>query len=140
MVPSWHPGPQGAPRLAVRGCRQSLRAVCLLELREVPRLKCPGLPEPPPTSLIPPSAFPPQRYLQRFGYTTEAEAKVGGRHVSLGKALLKMQKQLGLEETGELDAATLEAMRAPRCGVPDVGTFLTFEGDLKWDHMDLTYR
>ncbi|KFW77765.1 Matrix metalloproteinase-9, partial [Manacus vitellinus] len=54
--------------------------------------------------------------------------------------LRKMQKQLGLEETGELDAATLEAMRAPRCGVPDVGTFLTFEGDLKWDHMDLTYR
>ncbi|XP_023795561.1 matrix metalloproteinase-9 [Cyanistes caeruleus] len=81
-----------------------------------------------------------ERYLQRFGYTTEAEAKIGGRHVSLGKALLKMQKQLGLEETGELDAATLEAMRAPRCGVPDVGTFLTFEGDLKWDHMDLTYR
>lgn len=51
-----------------------------------------------------------------------------------------MQKQLGLKETGELDASTLEAMRAPRCGVPDVGTFLTFEGDLKWDHMDLTYR
>ncbi|XP_030826211.1 matrix metalloproteinase-9 [Camarhynchus parvulus] len=81
-----------------------------------------------------------ERYLQRFGYTTETEAKIGGRHVSLGKALLKMQKQLGLEETGELDAATLEAMRAPRCGVPDLGTFLTFEGDLKWDHMDLTYR
>ncbi|KGL99965.1 Matrix metalloproteinase-9, partial [Charadrius vociferus] len=58
----------------------------------------------------------------------------------LAKALRKMQKQLGLQETGELDAGTLEAMRAPRCGVPDVGTFLTFEGDLKWDHMDLTYR
>lgn len=101
---------------------------------------CPGLLEPPPASLTPLAAFPPQRYLQRFGYTTEAEAKIGGRHVSLGKALLKMQKQLGLEETGELDAATLEAMRAPRCGVPDVGSFLTFQGDLKWDHMDLTYR
>ncbi|KAJ7423239.1 matrix metalloproteinase-9-like [Pitangus sulphuratus] len=81
-----------------------------------------------------------ERYLLQFGYTTEAEAKTGSRQVSLGKALRKMQKQLGLEETGELDAATLEAMRAPRCGVPDVGTFLTFEGDLKWDHMDLTYR
>uniref|UniRef100_A0A8C3JB46 Matrix metallopeptidase 9 n=1 Tax=Calidris pygmaea TaxID=425635 RepID=A0A8C3JB46_9CHAR len=81
-----------------------------------------------------------ESYLRRFGYTTEAEERTGSRHVSLAKALRKMQKQLGLQETGELDAGTLEAMRAPRCGVPDVGTFLTFEGDLKWDHMDLTYR
>lgn len=65
---------------------------------------------------------------------------MGTKHVSLAKALRKMQKKLGLKETGELDTTTLEAMRAPRCGVPDVGTFLTFEGDLKWDHMDLTYR
>lgn len=100
----------------------------------------PGCWSPLPASLTPLAAFPPQRYLQRFGYTTEAEAKIGDRHVSLGKALLKMQKQLGLEETGELDAATLEAMRAPRCGVPDMGTFATFEGNLKWDHTDLTYR
>ncbi|NXX14825.1 MMP9 protein, partial [Podargus strigoides] len=81
-----------------------------------------------------------ESYLLRFGYATEGEARSGSKHVSLTKALRKMQKQLGLEETGELDASTLEAMRAPRCGVPDVGTFLTFEGDLKWDHMDLTYR
>ncbi|KAM6112787.1 matrix metalloproteinase-9 [Pterocles gutturalis] len=81
-----------------------------------------------------------EHYLLRFGYTTEAEARTGARHVSLGKALRRMQQQLGLEETGQLDASTLEAMRAPRCGVPDVGTFLTFEGDLKWDHTDLTYR
>lgn len=97
-----------------------------------------------PSSLLPrsapPAAFLPQSYLLRFGYTTEAEARTGIKHVSLAKALRKMQKQLGLQETGELDAGTLEAMRAPRCGVPDVGTFLTFEGDLKWDHMDLTYR
>ncbi|XP_061217316.1 matrix metalloproteinase-9 isoform X2 [Neopsephotus bourkii] len=81
-----------------------------------------------------------ESYLLRFGYTTAAEARTGTKSLSLAKALRKMQKKLGLEQTGELDAATLEAMRAPRCGVPDVGTFLTFEGDLKWDHMDLTYR
>lgn len=51
-----------------------------------------------------------------------------------------MQKQLGLEETGELDEATLEAMKQPRCGVPDVANYATFEGDLKWDHNDITYR
>ncbi|XP_068006496.1 matrix metalloproteinase-9 [Melanerpes formicivorus] len=81
-----------------------------------------------------------ESYLMRFGYTTGAEERTGSKHVSLDKALRRMQKQLGLKETGELDPGTLEAMRAPRCGVPDVGTFLTFEGDLKWDHMDLTYR
>ncbi|XP_074867549.1 matrix metalloproteinase-9 isoform X2 [Carettochelys insculpta] len=70
----------------------------------------------------------------------EPEGQRRSRHVSLAKALRWMQKQLGLEETGELDGSTLEAMRAPRCGVPDVGFFQTFEGDLKWDHHDITYR
>lgn len=59
---------------------------------------------------------------------------------STSKALKRMQKQLGLEETGELDKATLEAMKQPRCGVPDVAKYATFEGDLKWDHNDITYR
>lgn len=81
---------------------------------------------------------PPQEYLSRFGYLSET--KKSGRQESTTKALRAMQKKLGLEVTGELDQATLEAMRAPRCGVPDVGSFLTFEGNLKWDHTDLTYR
>ncbi|XP_006035838.1 matrix metalloproteinase-9 [Alligator sinensis] len=77
-------------------------------------------------------------YLSRFGYLSET--KKSGRQESTTKALRAMQKKLGLEVTGELDQATMEAMRAPRCGVPDVGSFLTFEGNLKWDHTDLTYR
>ncbi|XP_070600472.1 matrix metalloproteinase-9-like [Erythrolamprus reginae] len=77
------------------------------------------------------------RYLQRYGYLTRTNP-VG--QVKLETPLKAMQKQLGLPETGELDAPTLTAMRAPRCGVPDVGHFQTFEGDLKWDHTDITYR
>nr|XP_042698460.1 matrix metalloproteinase-9 isoform X3 [Chrysemys picta bellii] len=80
-----------------------------------------------------------ESYLLRFGYMA-SEGQTRSRQLSMGKALRRMQKKLGLEETGELDASTMEAMRAPRCGVPDVGSFLTFEGDLKWDHNDLTYR
>lgn len=38
---------------------------------------------------------------------------------SLKQAVQKYQKNLGLVVSGELDATTLEAMRAPRCGVPD---------------------
>ncbi|XP_063152853.1 matrix metalloproteinase-9 [Candoia aspera] len=76
-------------------------------------------------------------YLQRYGYLKETNP-VG--QVKLETPLKAMQKRLGLPETGKLDATTLAAMRAPRCGVPDVGHFQTFEGNLKWDHTDLTYR
>ncbi|XP_007533116.1 matrix metalloproteinase-9 [Erinaceus europaeus] len=78
-----------------------------------------------------------EEYLFRYGYTRAAEMRQGQQ--SLGPALLLLQKRLGLPETGELDNATLEAMRAPRCGVPDVGKFQTFEGELKWRHHNITY-
>ncbi|XP_007436108.2 matrix metalloproteinase-9 [Python bivittatus] len=78
-----------------------------------------------------------QLYLQRYGYLKETNP-VG--QVKLETPLKAMQKRLGLPETGHLDATTLAAMRAPRCGVPDVGHFQTFQGDLKWDHTNLTYR
>lgn len=60
--------------------------------------------------------------------------------VSTSKALKMMQRQMGLEETGELDEPTVDAMKQPRCGVPDVANYKTFDGDLKWDHNDITYR
>nr|AEY69045.1 matrix metalloproteinase [Thamnodynastes strigatus] len=77
------------------------------------------------------------RYLQRYGYLT---ATPPGGQMELETPLKALQKQLGLPETGELDAPTLTAMRAPRCGVPDVGGYTTFNREPKWDHTDLTYR
>lgn len=81
-----------------------------------------------------------QNYLKRFGYIDVQRRSALDSVISTSKALTAMQKQLGLEETGELDKATLEAMKQPRCGVPDVANYATFEGDLKWDHNDITYR
>ncbi|CAK6447873.1 unnamed protein product [Pipistrellus nathusii] len=78
-----------------------------------------------------------EEYLYRYGYTQVAE--LSDDKQSLSRALRVMQKRLSLPETGELDSTTLAAMRAPRCGVPDVGRFQTFEGDLKWHHQNLTY-
>lgn len=95
------------------------------------------LPSPAESPPLAPASLSPQRYLQRYGYLTATNP---GGQVKLETPLKAMQKQLGLPETGELDAPTLTAMRAPRCGVPDVGRFQTFQGDLKWDHTDLTYR
>ncbi|KAF3824953.1 hypothetical protein GH733_010287 [Mirounga leonina] len=78
-----------------------------------------------------------EEYLFRYGYTLVAE--INDDKQSLGRALRLLQRRLSLPETGELDKTTLEAMRAPRCGVPDLGRFQTFEGDLKWHHHDITY-
>lgn len=81
-----------------------------------------------------------QNYLKRFGYIDVQRRSGLDSVISTSKALKRMQNQLGLEETGELDEATLEAMKQPRCGVPDVANYATFEGDLKWDHNAVTYR
>lgn len=79
----------------------------------------------------------PQEYLYRYGYTKVAQ--LSDNKQSLGGALRELQRRLNLPVTGELDSTTLEAMRAPRCGVPDLGKFQTFEGDLKWHHQNITY-
>nr|XP_025870526.1 matrix metalloproteinase-9 [Vulpes vulpes] len=78
-----------------------------------------------------------EEYLFRYGYTHVAE--LSNDKQSLSRGLRLLQRRLALPETGELDKTTLEAMRAPRCGVPDLGKFQTFEGDLKWHHRDITY-
>ncbi|XP_004636179.1 matrix metalloproteinase-9 [Octodon degus] len=78
-----------------------------------------------------------EEYLFRYGYTNVAEMRHGNK--SLGPALLRLQKRLSLPETGELDSTTLAAIRTPRCGVPDLGKFQTFEGDLQWHHRNITY-
>lgn len=58
----------------------------------------------------------------------------------LKDTLKKMQKFFGLPETGELDQQTVETMKKPRCGNPDVAGYNHFPGRLKWDKTDLTYR
>ncbi|OCT62769.1 hypothetical protein XELAEV_18043860mg [Xenopus laevis] len=74
-----------------------------------------------------------QNYLLQFGYLAQGQ----GSNATLRNAIALMQQKLGPKETGVLDAETLEAMKRPRCGVPDIGKFNTFEGDLKWDHYHL---
>ncbi|KAM9751485.1 matrix metalloproteinase-9 [Menidia menidia] len=81
-----------------------------------------------------------ESYLNKFGYMDTTRRSGFQSMVSTEKALKRMQRQLGLSETGELDKPTLDAMRQPRCGVPDVANYKTFDGDLKWDHNDVTYR
>ncbi|XP_001509903.1 collagenase 3-like [Ornithorhynchus anatinus] len=54
--------------------------------------------------------------------------------------LREMQAFFGLEVTGKLNEETLDVMKQPRCGVPDVGEYNFFPRKLKWPHFNLTYR
>ncbi len=58
----------------------------------------------------------------------------------LSKKLKEMQKFFGLKVIGKLNKETLEVMKKPRCGVPDVGAYSTFGGEPKWQTNKLTYR
>ncbi|XP_047373513.1 matrix metalloproteinase-27 isoform X3 [Sciurus carolinensis] len=81
-----------------------------------------------------------QAYLNQF-YSLEIE----GSHLvqSKNRSLLdgkiqEMQAFFGLTVTGKLDSSTLEIMKTPRCGVPDVGQYgYTLPG---WRNHNLTYR
>lgn len=81
-----------------------------------------------------------QAYLNQF-YSLEREGSplVQSKNGSLldGK-IREMQAFFGLTVTGHLDSRTLEIMRTPRCGVPDVGQYgYTLPG---WGRHNLTYR
>ncbi|XP_068936939.1 matrix metalloproteinase-27 isoform X1 [Petaurus breviceps papuanus] len=81
-----------------------------------------------------------QAYLGQF-YTLETE----GSHLTQNESnlpldgkLREMQAFFGLTVTGRLDSNTLEIMKQPRCGMPDVGQYgYTLPG---WRKHRLTYR
>ncbi|KAF7244738.1 72 kDa type IV collagenase [Varanus komodoensis] len=58
----------------------------------------------------------------------------------LKDTLKKMQKFFGLTETGELDQNTIETMKKPRCGNPDVANYNFFPRKPKWEKNLVTYR
>uniref|UniRef100_A0A3B3VRF7 Matrix metalloproteinase-9 n=1 Tax=Poecilia latipinna TaxID=48699 RepID=A0A3B3VRF7_9TELE len=81
-----------------------------------------------------------QSYLKKFGYMVTEQHGDFRSKVSIAKALKRMQRQMGLKETGKLDKPTLKAMKRPRCGVPDVANYNVYGGVYKWDHNNITYR
>ncbi|CAI9152736.1 unnamed protein product [Rangifer tarandus platyrhynchus] len=84
-----------------------------------------------------------QKYLQNY-YSLEVGTSRFERqrnHGSMIEKLKQMQEFFGLKVTGKIDADTLDIVRKPRCGVPDVSSQdeLT-PGNPRWQSTHLTYR
>ncbi|KFV87418.1 Matrix metalloproteinase-27, partial [Struthio camelus australis] len=81
-----------------------------------------------------------QDYLNKFYEIEPDPNQLGWRRnaESTAEKLRKMQDFFRLKVTGKLDTETLEMMKKPRCGVPDVGLYgVTLPG---WKKNKLTYR
>ncbi|XP_072515759.1 collagenase 3a [Salminus brasiliensis] len=82
-----------------------------------------------------------KNYLKKLYNLNKEETVTFGRTVSeMSLKLGEMQTFFGLEVTGTLDAETLEVMKKPRCGVPDVASYAVAPGNYKWSTNQLTYR
>ncbi|XP_078513134.1 matrix metalloproteinase-20-like [Lissotriton helveticus] len=83
-----------------------------------------------------------QEYLDKY-FTKDGDQHVGqmvaGGNPMTGK-IKEMQTFFGLPITGKLDYTTMEVMKAPRCGVPDVENYRLFPGQPKWPKNSLSYR
>uniref|UniRef100_A0A3P8U378 Matrix metallopeptidase 15 n=1 Tax=Amphiprion percula TaxID=161767 RepID=A0A3P8U378_AMPPE len=89
-------------------------------------------------------------WLRKFGYLSQASSQMSTMQSAqiLSKAISDMQRFYGLEVTGEMDAATVTAMRRPRCGLPDRNADELVDGARKkryaltgqqWDKDHITY-
>lgn len=105
------------------------------------------------------AAFPPGNkemkvllILQKYGYIGDSAKNMLGSAMAVSEdtfrdALREYQRYAGLKQTGKLDGATLDMMRAPRCGVKDkVGPAnsvrkkrYALQGS-KWDTTSITYK
>ncbi|XP_018559059.1 matrix metalloproteinase-15 [Lates calcarifer] len=94
--------------------------------------------------------FSAEAWLRKFGYLSQASRQMSTMQSAqiLSKAISDMQRFYGLEVTGEMNPATLAAMRRPRCGVPDRKAEEMSDGARKkrytltgqqWDKDHITY-
>lgn len=65
--------------------------------------------------------FNAESWLRTYGYLSQASRQMSTMQSAqiLSSAIKDMQHFYGLEVTGRMEAATMRAMKLPRCGVPD---------------------
>ncbi|XP_077200331.1 interstitial collagenase-like isoform X2 [Paroedura picta] len=62
-----------------------------------------------------------------------------GNIYNMTDKIRQMQEFFGLRVTGQLNPQTLDEMKKPRCGVPDIGEFRTARALNRWPQKHLTY-
>ncbi|XP_071061274.1 uncharacterized protein [Pseudochaenichthys georgianus] len=81
-------------------------------------------------------------YLRRF-YSLNPRGRVSRRRIrstyAMEEKIIEMQHFFGLRETGGLNPHTLNVMKKPRCGVPDVENFSFYPRKPTWKNHTITY-
>uniref|UniRef100_A0A3Q3QP37 Peptidase metallopeptidase domain-containing protein n=1 Tax=Monopterus albus TaxID=43700 RepID=A0A3Q3QP37_MONAL len=78
-------------------------------------------------------------YLQKFyNLPKKPSGRIRRSGPSFTSKVKDMQSFFGLNATGVLDSETLEVMRSPRCGVPDVEEYSNAQGT-RWNKNIITY-
>lgn len=87
-------------------------------------------------------SLPHQKYLENFyDFKEEKNSLFKSKSLNhLADKIREMQSFFGLEVTGELNQKTLNMMKQPRCGIPDVRSYSTFPQSPRWKKEDVTYR
>uniref|UniRef100_V9KEA5 72 kDa type IV collagenase n=1 Tax=Callorhinchus milii TaxID=7868 RepID=V9KEA5_CALMI len=75
-------------------------------------------------------------YLNKYYGCPETQCDLA----TLSATLKKMQKFFGIPQTGKLDSETVDLMKQPRCGVPDLANYNFFPRKPKWENNAVTYR
>ncbi|KFP31016.1 Interstitial collagenase [Colius striatus] len=83
-----------------------------------------------------------KQYLENFyDFKEEKDSLFKSKNLDrMSKKIREMQSFFGLEVTGELNRRTLDMMKQPRCGIPDVRSYSTFPHSPRWKKDNVTYR
>ncbi|KFO86871.1 Interstitial collagenase [Buceros rhinoceros silvestris] len=83
-----------------------------------------------------------KKYLENFyDFKEEKNSLFKSKNLNhMADKIREMQSFFGLEVTGELNHKTLDMMKQPRCGIPDVHSYSTFPQSPRWRKEDVTYR
>ncbi|KFP99934.1 Interstitial collagenase [Haliaeetus albicilla] len=82
-----------------------------------------------------------KKYLENFyDFKEEKNSLFKAKNLNrMADKIREMQSFFGLEVTGELNHKTLDMMKQPRCGIPDVRSYSTFPQSPRWKKEDVTY-
>ncbi|XP_078077860.1 matrix metalloproteinase-20-like [Mustelus asterias] len=81
-----------------------------------------------------------QKYIKQFYTLADGSEGLLESKDSLSGKIREVQHFYGLKETGKLTQETMEIMKMPRCGFPDVAHYSLYPGRPRWRKPYVTYR